>query len=180
MHPWLRRFSIRSRLSVIIAGAVGLTVALASLSVYFVARHQLLNQCADSLSPTADSVFHLSRGGTLTQFQLQDFVAREELSGDLLSMVAPTGAPIFSSSVVPPDSATDRAVALHQGTAVYRTEIIGKVRYRIITIGNSPSTGTTIDYNGLPIAVEIAHPLTELDGTLTTLRLILFVVSLAG
>ncbi len=179
MLTWLRRFSIRSRLSVLIAGAVGITVALASLATYLVADHQLSKQVDDSLRATADSVFTVGPNGVLNPINAARFLNRLQ-PGFVLQVVPPTGPALFASSVTLPVSSADRGVAQNQSGTTLRTQTVNGVAYRIITVGESSDGRTLQATDGTPLALEIGRPLTDLERTLADLRLILFVVACAG
>ena len=190
MLLWLRRFSIRSRLSVLIAGAVGITLALASLASYVVADHQLFRQVDSSLRTTADSVFQLrgipcssSTGVTercLDPQQAESYLQHDG-QGDVLAVIQAVGPALYKGPVALPESASDRVVAANQSASRIRTQTIAGVRYRIITTGTSSDGQVLKAADGVtPLALEIGHPLTDTDRTLADLRLILFFVSLAG
>ncbi|MBO0731314.1 MAG: HAMP domain-containing protein [Acidimicrobiaceae bacterium] len=174
MLTWLRRFSIRSRLSVLIAGAVGVTVALAALAAYVVTDHQLSKQIDDSLTNTAESVFHIGRAAAIPTF-----LTRQQ-PGFLFSVVAPDGTVVMSSQLPLPVSKADRTIAANQSGTVLRTARVNGVSYRIITVGQSQDGTRLSAGDGTPLALEIGRPLSDLHRTLGDLRLILFVVTLAG
>jgi two-component system sensor histidine kinase MprB len=179
MITWLRRFSIRSRLSVLIAGAVFISVALASLATYLVADHQLSKQVDSSLEATADTLTTAGPNGVINTFNAARFLDRLQ-PGFVLQVIPAQGPPLFSSSVALPESAADRAVALNQGTTALRNATVHGVSYRILTIGQSSDGRQLQTADGTPVALEIGRPLTDLDHTLGDLRLILFVVTLAS
>ncbi|MHB1534586.1 MAG: sensor histidine kinase [Acidimicrobiales bacterium] len=178
MLDWLRRFSIRTRLSTLAAIAVGLSVALAAFLSYVVVDSQLYRQVDSSLTTDAQSVFHI--GGRIFNPSIAAQVLGHQGQSDQLQVVQPVGPPVFTGGVPLPDTPADQAVAANPGASIVRTVKVGGVRYRMITLSQSSSGRTLRKLDGTPLAIEVAHPLNDVSRTLADLRLILLIVALAG
>jgi two-component system sensor histidine kinase MprB len=162
-----RRISFRARLGTFIAVAVGLTVALASLVSYFTVRNQLLNQVDSSLRAAwpIDSLVNTANADAILHG-----------NGGFVQVIAPPpigglyGTSLVGDPYIP--TAEQREVAAEPGAYRIETVVYQGQPYRVIT---------QFDYfDGLPAALQVARPLSVVDHTLSTLRLILWLVTLGG
>jgi two-component system sensor histidine kinase MprB len=176
---WLRRKSFRVRLSALVAAAVGVTLALAALASYFAVRHQLYSQVDSSLQNELAFAQRLtSPDGSIDTGEAGRVLSR--FNNSILQVVTPDGraARIGGSPTSPlPVNSADARLALGNNQAVRLGTITFQgADYRVLTWG-----GGLIDTaTGNPVAVQIARPLTDVEHTLRDLRLILWIVGLAG
>jgi len=167
----VRALSFRARITLAAAAAVALAVALASLAVYFVARAELRDQVdsglADRAAQIASSPLRALRHSFYPAFPPPVLGG----PGGYTQLVGADGAvrrPVGAEVALP---VSDRALAVAAGSedAFYQDARVADTHVRILTVQLAPG-----------IAVQIARPLTEVDGVLSDLRLILFLVALGG
>jgi two-component system, OmpR family, sensor histidine kinase MprB len=160
-----RRISFRARLGILVALAVGVTLALAALASYFAVRHQLLGQVDSALVSEAQNAQAIANDPA-------NFYGQN--SSSLLQFLTWTGQ-VFGQSNGAPTLPTDRrqveVVLTHR--YVIETVVSEGVRYREITVGGFESGSG-------PVAVQIARPLTDIEHSLSELRLILWLVTMGG
>lgn len=189
MTSWWRRWrglTFRARLGSAIAVAVGLTVALASLAAYFTVRHQLLSQVDSSLiSDAHNSSDFLTRGGQLDTAQVLKFYRLS--NGGFFQLITAQGQVLDSSFTVVeglsnPPAPTARQRAVVQGNQEYRIDNISyrKVPYRVITEATSYAAVDPFTGSQTPVAIQVGWPLSQVDHTLSTLGIILWLVAAAG
>jgi two-component system sensor histidine kinase MprB len=164
----LGRMSFRARLGTFIALGVGLTVALAAAVSYFTVRNQLLGQIDSSLrsaypinSPMDESTagaINLTDGGFVQVLVAYDGSVSVFAGNDL-------------SDPLDPDQA-ERSIVNSPGHYLIQTVRYRDESYRVITQFDL--------YDGVPAAVQIGHPLNEVDHALSTVGLILWLVGLGG
>jgi two-component system sensor histidine kinase MprB len=136
------------------ASVVAIVVAAASVTTYFVMRHELYSQVDKELAQHA-------------QDPRAAFHAPSPYGGDAVTLVGPTGQ--FAAGVVLPINASIREVALGKAHGFYRnTSISG---YHIRQVVDSLSGGG---------AVVVSRNIDYIDHDLSRLRLILILVSLGG
>jgi two-component system sensor histidine kinase MprB len=177
MSAWLQRKSFRVRLSALVAGAVGVAIALAALASYLLVRHQLYGQVDSSLQNELSATPPLAQGGFFNAARVAPFLGR--FNNSILQVVYANGEVEFSSTLGPPlpVNRADASLALANGaTTNLRTIRSGGSRYRVITLGGNLADSS----NGVPVALQIARPLTDIEHTLADLRLILWIVALTG
>jgi len=175
MPQWVRRTSFRTRLSTLVALAVGLTLAVAALASYFAVRHQLFGQVDSSLQSDVAIAQNLSPGGGLDPQRVAGFLRRNHDS--FLQVIGTDGSVAFTSiengPALPVTAAQADLAPTDHGYNIITVGFQG-ARYRVITEGGY------VGINGRQYAVQIARPLTDLDHTLRELRAILWLVALAG
>jgi two-component system sensor histidine kinase MprB len=177
----LRRVTLRTRLSILTAAAVGLTVAVAALVSFVVVRDQLDSQIRGQLS--TDLQLAIPPGSdTLRAGYAASIVSH--FRQDVLQIISPNGAvesptPGGASPVPIPVTAADEAVARTPPgappVAVLSTRTVGGVTYRVETVG-----GELQEPDGTPLAIQVAHPITDVVHLLDELRLVLLLVALGG
>src|SRR5262249_5841545 len=99
-------------------------------------------------------------------------------NNSLLQLVDPSGRVVYSSTGRDPDlpvSSTDQSIASHASGQSIRNITYDGNRYRMIT-----TSGQFQEQDGTSLALQIARPLTDIDHTLSDLRIILLLVSLSG
>jgi two-component system sensor histidine kinase MprB len=165
----LRRLSFRARLGTFTAVAVGVTVALASLASYFVVRHQLYAQVDSSLR---SEVSTLASNGFIDPLRAAQTVRRD---GGFFQVITSTGQ-VEQSSLAPYAPLTptraETSVASSNGGSLVSTVSYGGAAFRVLTEQADSPAG--------PEAIQIGRPLNDIYRTLSTLRLILWLVSIGG
>ena len=149
--------SLRLRLTLVAATVVAVVVAAASVTTYFVMRHELYAQVDGSLGTDAAQVQHNPR------FAFSGF------SGDVVMLLGPDAQPVGGVSL--PIDAAIRSIANGAQRVDYRsTHIDGfHVREVVAPMFHPPFT-----------AVVVARNIAYIDHSLSRLRLILILVSLGG
>ncbi len=156
--------SLRLRLALVAAAVVAVTVSGASLTVYFLVRHDLRNEVDVSVKTHAALIqrdpHDAFRGGDFGPY-----------AGDYVAVLANDGTLVPGSRAIPID-ARIRAVAKNNGKARYflRDVQINKLHWREIVAPLPSPFG----------AVVIVKSLHDVDNELDRLRLILLLVSLGG
>jgi two-component system sensor histidine kinase MprB len=156
--------SLRLRLALVAAAVVAVTVSGASLTVYFLVRHDLRNEVDVSVKTHAGLIqrdpHDAFRGGDFAPY-----------AGDYVAVLANDGTLVPGSRAIPID-ARIRAVAKNNGKARYflRDVQINKLHWREIVAPLPSPFG----------AVVIVKSLHDVDNELDRLRLILLLVSLGG
>jgi two-component system sensor histidine kinase MprB len=178
---WLRRESFRVRLGALVAVAVGVTVALAALAAYIAVHHELYNQLDSTLNRDTGAL--LSSQQDLESSRVEALLNR--YNDTLIQVIDSQGGVVSTGINSGPTSATlpvgrsdiRIAQAGADGGSSYRDITAQGQRYRMVTVGAG------LDQAGVPIgtvAVQIAVPLTNVIGTLSDLRLILWLVTAGG
>ena len=167
------RLSFRARLGAFIALAAGLTVAVAAIASYFVVSQQLYSQLDSSLRSTfvPGTPINSAREGAILGRSGNGF----------LQIVFPDGGvccnslQLYGGALPMKPSAAQIGIASTQNGA-YRIDTVhyNGQSYRVIT---EPAT---MPLNGQPVAVQIGRPLGEIDHTLSTIGLILFLATIGG
>jgi len=152
--------TLRLRLTLVAALVVAAVVAIASLLVYFVMRHDLRKQVDDNLRNHAAVIQHRPDEGL-------HGAAFGQFSGDYVGLFFTTGD--LQGAQVPIDQRI-RTVATKKTSYFLRDTTIQGYHYREIVAPLPPPFG----------AVAIVHSLSEVDHELSHLRLILILVSLGG
>ncbi len=162
--------TLRARLTVSAALAVAAAVALASVAVYFVVRGELRDEVDASLRERAASIDRPGRGPFREDFPR---VPPPLLggAGGYVQIVASDGSALRqpgATVALPVDDRTKRVAAGEEGAFLRDADISG-THVRIATVPFRDG-----------LALQIARPLTEVDGVLARLRWILLAVALGG
>jgi two-component system sensor histidine kinase MprB len=177
------RISFRTRLGILVAAAVGVTVALACLASYLAVSHQLLSQVDSSLESDVQSAAGLSSRCGFNGCQLNGNAVQQFLNkngGSFFQVVDGQQQVVYStesSSTIPVNPA-QAAVASSSRYDIQTVSYNGQ-KYRVITQGGL-ATGADQFGNPVPLAIQIFRPLTDIEHTLTDLRLILWLVTIVG
>jgi two-component system sensor histidine kinase MprB len=159
--------SFRARLILVAAAAVALAVVAASAVVYVVVRNQLRDQVDASLVRSAGKYAHSPPETFSRPFFSPDF--SETFSFPML--VRADGHVPSGQSVSLPVAAQDRAVAGGRVRLSFRDAHVQGVHVRILTVPHE----FLADY-----AVEVARPLSEVDRSLSRIRLYLLLIAGGG
>jgi two-component system, OmpR family, sensor histidine kinase MprB len=186
MAARVRRISFRTRLGILVATAVGVTVALACLASYLAVSHQLFSQVDSALVTELSNAAGASPDCGVNPNCLDPSSVSRYLSrygGGYLQVVdgqqhiwwprptGPTTGPMF------PVNQSEAAMA---STSRYNIQTIryGGQKYRVITAGGYVATDAF--GNQVAVAVQIFRPLSDIEHTLRDLRLILWLVTIGG
>jgi two-component system sensor histidine kinase MprB len=168
---------LRTRLTVLVTGAVALAVVMVSASTFFLARAQMRSVIDRSLIERADLARDYEGGPSALiqrQEQLMAFMEGGFVRVDLYVQVASaSGVRVGASSqrVVLPISGDDVAIASGKEEGpLLRDVTVRDQHLRMVT--------ATAGEEGL--AIQLARPLTEVDQTLARLALVLALVGLGG
>jgi two-component system, OmpR family, sensor histidine kinase MprB len=175
MTSWLRRKSFRVRMGALVAAAVGVAVALTALASYFAVRHQLYSQVDSSLTAEVAAAQVSSPRGIFDPNTVAGIL--HHYNNSLLQVIGSDQSVIYPDQSIGPPlpvSAEDAALAANGGSSI-RTVTYEGQPYRLITQG-----GTLSSTSGMPLAIQIARPLTDINRSLAELRLILWIVGLTG
>jgi len=174
----LRKLSFRTRLGSAVALAVGLTLALAALGSYYTVKHQLFSQADRSLQGDL-SILSFSQEGVNSQ-RLLDVLSRTD--GGFVQYITSTGQVLYNSQVATSPLATSLAPTKSQ-TAVANAGsgyLIDTVSYRGAPYRVITAAAQDPFFPGLHIAVQVTLPLASIYHTLSTLRVILWLVTVCG
>ena len=175
MAAWIRRTSFRSRLSALVAAAVGLTLTLAAFASYFAVSHQLYSQVDSSLQSDIAAAVQLSPGGRFDPLRYATFL--RHTNNSFVQVVQTDGTVLYTSINNGPPLAVSQSQAGFANTAhSYDIENVryDGLTYRVITEGGFVAS------DGTPLALQVARPLGDIQHTLADLRRILWLVSIAG
>ncbi len=153
--------------------AVGVAVVLAAFISYFVVRGQLRGQVDDALRAQAAAIEH--NPFSLNQ-PLPAIPASAGGPAPYVQFVAADGTPLpRQGGLTLPVSAQDQAVAAGDAGSYMRDVYVGGSHLRELTFQDP-----RLIFDGQPVAVQLARPLSAVDNVLSTLRLILLLVCLGG
>jgi two-component system sensor histidine kinase MprB len=180
MALWARHRSFQTRLSALVAIAVGVAIALAALASYFAVSHQLYKSVNSALNDDASTC--LPQPGTLDVGCIGRITRSQGQAGlyDSSGQSIPTYFGGQSSSVIAPDKAQLALVGksnqaytanITYGGALYRSLALG-LKLRITYPDGSASSVAAV--------LVIAQPLSTTVRALDDLRLILLLVGLFG
>jgi two-component system sensor histidine kinase MprB len=179
----MRRISFRTRLGILVAAAVGVTVALACLASYLAVSHQLFSQVdstlesevgglSNSQGPSAGCGFDPSclNVGTIGR-------SLSRYGGGYLQLVDGQGHVYFTSGPNFPVSQAEAAMVSTDHHNIQTVTYDGQT-YRVITDGGYQTPDGL--GNEIPTAVQIFRNVSDIEHTLSDLRLILWLVTIGG
>jgi two-component system sensor histidine kinase MprB len=146
--------SLRLRLTLVAASVVAIVVAAASVTTYFVMRHELYSQVDNELASHAQDWRAAFRGPS-------------PYSGDAVTVIGPSGQVI--AGVIVPLTKSIRAAAAGTHTGFFRNTTISS--YHVRQVVEPLTTGG---------AVVVSRDVDYIDHDLSRLRFILILVSLGG
>jgi two-component system sensor histidine kinase MprB len=180
--PWAvrrrRPLSFRGRLSVLVAAAVGISVALAATSAFFLVRSQLYRTLDNQLQRQgSSSALQVRFFGGLSYDQVNSGITTNPRTGALDLQDSTLIQLVEGNEVIPglrgepvlPVSRADVEVSLGNRGPVVRNVDAAGVSERMITVQAVPG-----------VIVQIAQPLTSINNTLERLRLYLLLTGLTG
>jgi len=167
----LHRLSLHARVTLLAAVAVGLAVAVVSLSAYLTVRQQMYRNLDDSLIDRAQQA---AQSGVITQPEIMEQVPPEALglSDIRIGLLAANGqAVVGPSAYLPPIGPQELAVAQSDGNeANIRTDGSRTgPHYRVVAV---PAGNHT--------ALVVAQSLAPIDRTLHSLGIVLWAFGLLG
>ena len=164
---------LRKRISLVAAGAVAVAVAIACVVSYAVVRSQLLGQIDSELTHQAQSI--LSDPNRSLQQPLPGIPASAGGPAPYLQVVLADGTILLPSAGLTLPG-VPQAAAIASGAPASMTDVtVNGARLRMYTF---QLTGSEAD--GQQLSVQLARPLAATDNVLSTLRLILVIVFVAG
>jgi two-component system sensor histidine kinase MprB len=164
---------LRKRISLVAAAAVAVAVAIAVCASYFAVRHQLLGQIDNELKAQAAAV-ERDPGRQLSSVAFSSIPASDGGPAQYWQLVQADGTVALRFGAKLPGTKGAAAVAAGQRPYMANVTVNG-VLFREFTF---PLAAAEID--GQHLAVELARPLQPTENVLSTLRLILAIVFLAG
>jgi two-component system, OmpR family, sensor histidine kinase MprB len=180
MAARVRRISFRTRLGILVAAAVGVTVALASLASYLAVSHQMFSQLDSALVSDAQTAPSLgaecNRYSQLCSFNgnsVQQFLSH---NGNSFFQIIDSQGDVWypgAQSQDIPVSASQAALASTNGSNIQTVTYDG-TKFRVITEGGEFEGGGSL------LAIQIFRPLSDVEHTLRDLRLILWLVTIGG
>ncbi len=176
MIAWARRMSFRARLGVLVAIAVGVTLALGSLASYLAVDHQLYSQVDSTLQGEFGAVapngfFNADSAARSLRHFNNSMVQVNEANGTPVQLASNPDGPYF------PWSRSLTRLALRQNGYEYRTITFEGQPYRVLA---EPATLSALGGAPLYGVIQIARPLTDIEHSLSDLRLILWLVCATG
>ncbi len=167
--------SFRARIAIGAAAAVALAVVVASVVVFFVVRGELRSQIDDTLEERAQEISRIP----LAEIPLrsgESFLGIRPGFGEpntLVQLVKSDGdtlrQPYENIELPVSDEVLALARAGSRGESVSSETTVEGKHVRVLSVAYGPG-----------YAVQIAHPLTEMDAALARIRLFLIVIALSG
>ena len=179
MAAWLRRKSFRVRLGALVAGAVGATVIVAALAAYIAVHHRLYDQIDSTLNRDVSALgsqgpFDPTRASALLHRYTGTQLQTVDASGDATNLNS-TADVVFPTLPVDRNDMRIASKGPNASSSMRDVTYQGQ-RYRLLTVGAVLQNGPA----QTPGALQIAVPLTDIDRTLSDLRLIFWIVTVAG
>ena len=170
-RAWLRGFSLRARVGLLVAVGVGLAVALTSVAAYATVRDQLHRQRDDEL---------MSRAHASVTTALADPEALRDLPATALGAAADLRIALLSANGTgltargqvdaPPLGDPELAVARGERTSSLRTATVSGSSFRVVAVRTAASG----------LALVLAQPTADTDRTVHRLGLVLLLVGGVG
>ncbi|HEY9473762.1 MAG TPA: ATP-binding protein [Mycobacteriales bacterium] len=151
----LSSLSLRTRLTLFVAIAVGLAVALTSAAAYLTVRHELYDQLDESLVHRAQAA---TRSSLVDPLTLARIPASAIGSADLRIALARADGNAFSAMreiSAPPLGAAELAVARGESPSSLRTAALDGVTYRVVAVPAEPGTALVFAQSIEPTATEL-------------------------
>jgi len=170
--------SLRKRLSLVAAAAVGIAILLAVVVCYVIVRGQLRDQVNASLKAQAAAI---QNGDVHTLYQLPGIPASAGGPAPYVQGVAADGTPVHvDGNLVIPVAGRDRTIAAN-GSGAYLEDVrVGDNHLRVITFAAPPGITATVNGVNEAAAIQLARPLNSVDDVLSRLRLMLLLLALGG
>jgi two-component system sensor histidine kinase MprB len=171
--------SLRRRLGLVAAAAVGVAVVLAAVVCYVEVRGQLSGQVDDALRGQALLVERFGQGG-LDIANIPGLPASAGGGAPITQIVATDGTILRSppSGITLPVDSTITAIAGGRTSSTLADVNVGGLHLRVFTF--TAPHGVLFNGQLVPAAIELARPLTPVDHILSHLRLILLLLCAGG
>jgi two-component system sensor histidine kinase MprB len=179
MIPWARRRSFQTRLSGLVAIAVGVAVALAAVASYFAVSHQLYSQVKTNLEKVTTT-----SPGQGPALNVDDLIAR----GVYAQLFSPSGAlaPGETNFGLPHTKAqlarADQSASGSPSFSTWHSAKYGtcRVKTTAVDVEQRIGFGPTAQTIRQPGILVVAEPLGPIEHTLSRLKLILLIVAFGG
>jgi two-component system, OmpR family, sensor histidine kinase MprB len=189
-RAWLSMLSLRSRVSLLVMVAVGLTVALVSIISYFAVSTQITNNLDSTLFSQARSISTTGLAGSgpsgmdsptgtlvLNIAGLHGALLCDDGSALLPPKLVETNSQEILNAAMPaPYSSQELAVATGSLSSSIRTASFDGGTYRVVAVPDQQLTAET----GVGYALVLATSMSNTEWTLHLLSLVFFLVGLAG
>jgi two-component system sensor histidine kinase MprB len=184
---WLRQISFRMRISVLVAGAVGLAVAMAAVGTYIGIRSQMERQANSDLQSAVTELLPGSvQFDAPNQIAPRPFIALQTRTGDEVQVIIenPGGLETYAVQAPQNNLPSMPQMTFFKVTALAKKTLASpsnssSVQDMVGADGNSYDVETVSVIPG-HLAVEVAYPLSNMDNTLADLRLMLLLGALGG
>lgn len=167
------RQSLRARVALLVAAAVGLAVALAAVAAYVTIRHELQSNLDDSLRSRAEGAAHTSLIQGLDANDLQQQIVGQVLSGlasDVqLAIVDNNGVRLYTKDLKGALGAPEFSVAAGIVNHSLRTITVDGSTYRVVAVPIRPG-----------LALVLAQSTAETDHELNRMALVMVIVGAGG
>jgi two-component system sensor histidine kinase MprB len=178
---WLRHVSFRTRISALVAAAVGVAVALGALGSYVAVSRQINQQVTSSLQQAVDEVpSHVRIFGPAIDGQ--PFLELQLQTGDQIQILADTGG--MQPWAVVPRLGTVVQETFFKVTPtaqqVYGSHPDAEAIQTLTGADGNPYQVATVNVIPGQLAVQIGYPLSSVNSTLSYLRLVLILVAIGG
>jgi two-component system, OmpR family, sensor histidine kinase MprB len=181
---WLRQISFRSRISVLVGMAVGIAVALAALVSYVAVSRQMEQQATSDVQNAAGELPELRgdlAGGIINS---NPFIGFELRTLDQVQLILGTGDGGMQTYAVQAKQENIAQITFFKITPAAKQTFSSppgteSVQSLVGADGNPYRVATVSVITG-SLAVQVGYPLSSMDDTLASLRLILVLVALGG
>lgn len=175
IREMLSRRSLRTRITLLVATAVGVTVALVSLAAYFTIRYQITHNLDSNLEQRAEAAAGSQLPDTLTSAQYKGIIPSEfvALGADVrLALIQPGRGPVVTiQDREAPYGRPEYAVAAGAADRSLRTTTTDGTRYRVVAVPVPRIPGA---------ALVLAQATTETDRQLSQVAIVMLAVGIAG
>ncbi|MGI8870174.1 MAG: HAMP domain-containing protein, partial [Mycobacteriales bacterium] len=181
LHAALSRRGLRTRIAVLAAVAVGVTVALASIVSFFVVRYEINHNVDRNLEKRATAVARSDLPVTLIRAAGPDSALPSPIIQQLVALGADVRVSVLNEAgkidVGPrgnpgaPTGDAELSVAAGRSSLSIRSVSAGGVTYRVVAVADPNLPGT---------AVVLAQSLTETNRELGRVALVMVIVGVAG
>jgi two-component system sensor histidine kinase MprB len=173
--------SLRKRISLVAACAVGISIALAAMVCYWVVSRQLLGQIDSELKAQAQAVLNRTQGA-LSGEGFPSIPASAGGPTPYWQVVAASNGAVLGrwpiDFALPVDGETLRVARL-QSNNVFDDRTVRRSDLRIYTFHAFDTVNPYTGF-GVPVAVQLARPLGPTNSVLSKLRFVLFLLLIGG
>ena len=173
--------SLRKRLSLVAAAAVGVAIVLAACVCYLVVRDQLRGQVDSALK--GQGVLVHQDGNFALSSPIPGLPPSAGGRAPYAQIVATNGSVLLNrGGLTLPVDASARNVATGRLSSSFQDATAGGVHLRLYTFHGTAEVRNPADGSAQvePVAIQLARPLASVDHVLSHLRLILLLLSIGG